>query len=218
MSLKAPDMPYVGRGGVKLAGALDDMALDVSGKVFFDIGASTGGFTDCLLKRGAARVYAVDVGYGQLDWALRNDPRVVVHERVNARYLDRSSFPERADGAVIDVSFISVTRILGPLRVHLAPSAMVIVLVKPQFEAGPRDVGKGGIVRDPDVRQRTITSVKEAALAFGYRVEGDVPSSIPGAKGNREHFLLLSFPGAHHDGQADGGSVVSPSHPEAGTT
>ena len=192
VELRAPDMPYVGRGGVKLAGALDSLGLDVSGKVWFDIGASTGGFTQCLLERGATRVHAIDVGYGQLDWSLRNDPRVVVHERLNARYLDQVSFSESAQGAVIDVSFISVTKILGPLRAHLEPGAPVIVLVKPQFEAGRRDVGKGGIVRDPEIRRRTIETVKAAARSLGYRIEGDVPSPLPGTKGNVEHFLHLT--------------------------
>lgn len=193
LSLKAPDIPFVGRGGVKLAGALDALGLEVAGKVFFDIGASTGGFTQCLLERGVVRVYAVDVGYGQLDWTLRNDPRVVVHERVNARYLDRMTFPERVDGAVMDVSFISVTKILPALRPHLKSPAQVLVLVKPQFEAGPAEVGKGGVVRDEAVRQRTIARVKASAQLLGFQVADETPSPLPGAKGNLEHFLLLDW-------------------------
>ena len=193
--LKAPDVPYVGRGGLKLAGVLDTMALDVSGGVFLDVGASTGGFTDCLLQRGAARIYAIDVGYGQLDWTLRNDPRVINYERVNARYLDQKDLPSLVDGVVMVVSFISVAKILPALRRHLVAGAKVLTLVKPQFEAGPRDVGKAGIVRDSGVRRRVVEDVKRAARDLGFTVAGEVTSPIRGAKGNVEYFLLLIYPG-----------------------
>lgn len=195
ISLKETDIPFVGRGGVKLEGALVELAIDVKEQVFLDIGASTGGFTDCLLQRGAARIYAIDVGYGQLDWTLRNDPRVINHERVNARYLDQLTLPEKADGAVIDVSFISLKKILPPLRCHLKAEARVVALVKPQFEAGPADVGKSGVVKDPAVRERAIEGIREAARQLGFEVVGEVTSPIRGAKGNLEHFLCLRYCG-----------------------
>jgi 23S rRNA (cytidine1920-2'-O)/16S rRNA (cytidine1409-2'-O)-methyltransferase len=201
IALKEADIPFVGRGGVKLAGALDAFQLDVSGLVFLDVGASTGGFTDCLLQRGAARVYAIDVGYGQLDWRLRNDPRVINLERINARHLDTLSLPEAADGAVIDVSFISLSRILPALRAHLQPGARVVALVKPQFEAGPKDVGKSGVVRDENIRRRVIADVQAAARALGFSIEGETPSPITGARGNREQFLLLVYPGMELPGR-----------------
>lgn len=200
ISLKEDDIPFVGRGGVKLAGALDAFDLDVIGQVFLDIGASTGGFTDCLLQRGATRVYAIDVGHGQLDWTLRNDPRVITLEHVNARFLNQVDLPELGDGAVVDVSFISLTRILPALRTRLKPGAHIVALVKPQFEVDPKALGKSGVVRDPAAREQAISDVQDAARALGYRVQGDVPSPIAGAKGNLEHFLLLEYPGVESPG------------------
>jgi len=179
---------YVSRGGLKLEAALDRFAIDVTGKIALDVGSSTGGFTDCLLQRGAARVYAIDVGTGQLDWKLRNDPRVIVHEQVNARYLGKTQVPERIDLAVCDVSFISVTMILPVLPDLLAESAEMVVLVKPQFELERHQIGKGGIVRDPQLHEAACARVEQAAQALGFITEL-MPSPILGAEGNHE-FLL----------------------------
>lgn len=195
ISLKEDDIPYVSRGGVKLNGALEALGLDVQQQVCIDVGASTGGFTDCLLQRGAARVYAVDVGFGQLDWKLRNDPRVINHERVNARYLDQLQLPEKMDLAVMDLSFISLHLILPSLRVHLKTGAQVVAMVKPQFEVSPQDVGRSGVVKDEAARQRAIDGVQQVAQQLGFELAGEVPSSLPGVKGNVEHFLLLRYPG-----------------------
>lgn len=183
---------YVSRGGTKLERALDAFQLDVSGRVVVDVGASTGGFTDCLLQRGAARVYAVDVGYGQLDWRLRSNPRVVVMERVNARYL--SSLPEPADLATVDVSFISVRLILPAIARLLRPGGQMVVLVKPQFEAGRSQVGKGGVVRDPEVHRSVLRELVEWGDREGYGVRRVTVSPIRGPAGNVE-FLALVVPG-----------------------
>ena len=190
------DHPWVGRGGVKLDGALSAFDVDPTGWVAMDVGASTGGFTDVLLSRGAARVYAIDVGHNQLHWRLRSDPRVISMEGVNARYLDQVELPERCDGAVIDVSFISLAKILPALPAHLKPGAAVVALVKPQFEAGPEEVGKGGIVRDEAVRQRVLDDASTAAQALGFTERGRAESGLPGAQGNVEFFLHLIAPGA----------------------
>lgn len=181
-------MPYVSRGGLKLAAALDHFGIVVAGKVCLDVGASTGGFTDCLLQRGARRVYAVDVGKGQLDWKLRSDPRVVVCEGVNARYLSRQHVPEPVDLAVCDVSFISVTLVLPAMVSLLAPAGEMVILVKPQFEVGRGQVGKGGIVRQPELQQAACQKVGQAISALGFQVAW-IESPIRGAEGNRE-FLL----------------------------
>lgn len=185
--------PFVSRGGEKLAGALDDLALSVSGAVALDVGASTGGFTDCLLRRGAAIVYAVDVGESLLDDSLRRDPRVVVLERVNFRYARPDLLPQKVSLAAVDVSFISLRRILPPLRAFLLPGADVVALVKPQFEVGKGAVGKGGIVRDEKKRRDAVLAVAEAAREAGYSVEGETESRVPGARGNREVFLHLRW-------------------------
>jgi 23S rRNA (cytidine1920-2'-O)/16S rRNA (cytidine1409-2'-O)-methyltransferase len=186
----AAKLPYVGRGGLKLERAVDHFGLDVSGKTCVDIGASTGGFTDCLLQRGAARVYAVDVGRGQLDWKLRNDPRVVLREGINARYLKPEDIGEPVDLAVADVSFISVTLIVPVLPPILKPNGAMIILIKPQFEVGREQVGKGGIVHDPVLHESACARVRESVEALGYRCE-IVDSPILGAEGNRE-FLLYA--------------------------
>ena len=185
---------YIGRGGVKLAAALEhfNLDVDVDGAVALDVGASTGGFTDCLLKQGAARVYALDVGYGQLDYRLRQDSRVTVMERVNARY--SFPLPERVDLATVDVSFISVTMLLPSVAAHLKDDGNIIVLVKPQFEARRSEVGKGGVVRDPRVHARVLARVIAWAVSNGYRFKGLAPSPITGSKGNREFFALLTSP------------------------
>jgi 23S rRNA (cytidine1920-2'-O)/16S rRNA (cytidine1409-2'-O)-methyltransferase len=192
VEVKGPDHPFVSRGGVKLAGALDAFGLDPAGAVALDVGASTGGFTDCLLQRGAQRVYAVDVGYGQLAWSLRTDPRVVVLERTNARYLGREHVPEDVDLVTADTSFISAAKVLPALVGVAGPSASFVVLVKPQFELGPRRVGKGGVVRDDAARHEAADGVAAAARALGLVERGRVDSSIPGPKGNREILLWLS--------------------------
>ena len=181
---------YVSRGGEKLAGALADLGLDPAGKVCLDLGASTGGFTDGLLQHGAARVVAVDVGYGQLDAKLRADPRVRVVERCNARYLAAADVPERVELVTIDVSFISATLLL-PRLPEVAPGADWLVLVKPQFEVGRERVGKGGVVRDDADRAAAVERVQRAAEALGYALRGRADSRLPGPKGNREIFLWL---------------------------
>jgi len=179
---------YVGRGGLKLEAALDHFRIQPSGKICLDIGSSTGGFTDCLLQRGAARVYAIDVGTGQLDWKLRNDPRVIAQEQVNARFLGREQIPEPIDLAVCDVSFISITMILPVLPNLLTERAEMVILVKPQFELERHQVGKGGIIRDPGLHHQACRRVEEAVQRLGYRSE-IIPSPILGAEGNQE-FLL----------------------------
>jgi 23S rRNA (cytidine1920-2'-O)/16S rRNA (cytidine1409-2'-O)-methyltransferase len=194
IELETPDHPYVGRGGVKLAHALDEFGIAVEGRLALDIGASTGGFTDVLLRRGAPRVVALDVGHGQLDWSLRQDPRVTVLERVNARTLTPEALPDdaRRFGVVaIDVSFISLAYILPVVPPVLEVGADVVALVKPQFEAGRDQVGPGGIIRDPAVHQRTIEAVTAAADKVGLRRVGQTPSPIEGAEGNKEFFLHL---------------------------
>ncbi len=188
-TLRAP-LKYVGRGGLKLEGALDAFQIDPRGKVCADIGASTGGFTDALLQRGAARVYAIDVGYGQLAWKVRNDPRVVVMDRVNIRYL--TALPELIDLAVIDVSFISLTLVLPVVKSLLQPRGETIALIKPQFEAGRAEVGKGGVVRDARVRRAVIEKIARYASAHEWRVRGVCRSPIEGADGNVEFFARLS--------------------------
>ncbi len=186
-------LPYVSRGGVKLAGALDHFNIDVANFVCLDVGSSTGGFTDCLLQRGAARVVALDVGRGQLDWRLRNDPRVEVREGVNARYLAPSDFETKFDLAVCDVSFISATLIVPKIAELLAPDGRMIILVKPQFEVGRGEVGKGGIVRDPALHQAACDRVTLVVRGLGFETN-IVESPIQGAEGNRE-FLLLAARG-----------------------
>lgn len=178
---------YASRGGEKLAGALDELGIDVGGRVALDLGSSTGGFTDVLLQRGAARVYAVDVGKGQLDWRLRNDPRVVVMEGLNAR--EGVDLPEKVGLLVADLSFISLRLAVPPSFAHLGPEADVLVLVKPQFEAGREAVGKGGVVRDPVARASAVVAVAERFVADGVAPVAIVPSRIRGREGNLEIFL-----------------------------
>jgi 23S rRNA (cytidine1920-2'-O)/16S rRNA (cytidine1409-2'-O)-methyltransferase len=190
LRLRAEPMRYVSRGGLKLEAALDTFAIDPKDRVACDLGASTGGFTDCLLQRGAARVYAIDVGYGQLAWTLRNDPRVVAMERCNARHLD--ALPERVSLLVADLSFISVTTMLPPIVRFTAPGADVVLLVKPQFEVGRDRVGKRGLVRDDDARLDALERVLAAARAQPLQILGYHPCPVPGRKsGNREWLLWL---------------------------
>src|SRR5262245_3759705 len=206
LEIAGADHPFVGRGGVKLDGALKVLRVEVLGRTALDIGASTGGFTDCLLKRGAARVYALDVGRGLLDWSLRRDPRVVVLEGRNARRLAADDLPETVDLVVIDVSFISLRLILPPLPPLLRPGADVVALVKPQFEVGKGEVGKGGIVRRPEKHLAALLSVAAGAQAAGFAVRGACASPIRGAEGNREFFLHLSLGAA---GALRGGPLES---------
>jgi len=195
-------MPYVSRGGGKLVAALDAWAVDPVGLVAMDVGASTGGFTDCLLQRGARRVYAVDVGYGQLDWKLRQDSRVVVLDRQNIRYLERAAVPEPVDLAVIDVSFISLTLVLPCVAPFLGRPARVIALVKPQFEVGKGQVGRGGIVRDDGQRRAVTEKVLACAESLGFQLLGVLDSPVPGQKGNREILLGLNWHGARAGGRS----------------
>jgi 23S rRNA (cytidine1920-2'-O)/16S rRNA (cytidine1409-2'-O)-methyltransferase len=190
VALQAPDHPYVGRGGLKLAHALDTFAIDAQGREALDIGASTGGFTDVLLQRGAARVVALDVGHGQLDWRLRNDPRVVVIEHFNARHLTLADLPGPVDIVVIDVSFISLRQILPPVAAVCRPGADVVALVKPQFEAG-RDEVRKGVIRNPVVHERVLAEVTAAGAEVGLTRVGSTPSPITGQKGNVEFLLHL---------------------------
>jgi len=187
--------PFVSRGGEKLAGALDHFAVSPAGQVALDTGASTGGFTHVLLTRGARRVYAVDVGYGQLDAGLRNDPRVVVLDRLNIRYLPPTAIPEPIDLATLDLSFISLTLVLAKILDFLAPGGAIVALVKPQFEVGKGQVGKGGVVRDPQLQQAAVARVAAAAAALGLRVSPAFPSPLKGPKGNQEYFLYLTRQG-----------------------
>ena len=194
VTLDRPDHPYVGRGGVKLAHALDELGVDPTGAVALDVGASTGGFTDVLLRRGADTVVALDVGYGQLDWRLRRDPRVVVLERVHIATVTPDTLPpdqRQFDIITVDVSFISIRYFISRLPMLLQPDGDLIALVKPQFEAGRTEVGRGGLVRDPAVHARVVADVATAGAEVGLTRVGMTPSPITGVGGNREFFLHL---------------------------
>ncbi len=188
--LRRPRKSFVGRGGEKLHGALDALGVDPAGMKVLDVGASTGGFTDCLLQRGAAAVTALDVGKGQLDWKIYSDPRVRVLEGVNARYLDPKDFPELFDLATLDLSFISLTKVLPAIVPLMKPEGKLLMLVKPQFELSPSDVERGGIVRDERKHRKAVASVSESAERLGLSVITMVPAPIRGASGNQEYFLL----------------------------
>jgi 23S rRNA (cytidine1920-2'-O)/16S rRNA (cytidine1409-2'-O)-methyltransferase len=191
VSLKEPFPPYVSRGGVKLEAALDHFAVDVKDKVLLDVGASTGGFTDCLLQRGAEKVIAVDVGYGQLHWKIRRDPRVEVLERTNIRHIKPEDLSEHIHGAVIDVSFISLQLVLPRVSDLLLPDAFIVALIKPQFEVEKGQVGKGGVVRDPSLHEQIIDRLSRFFEDMGWTVLGHIPSPLLGPKGNREFFVYL---------------------------
>ena len=192
LELRGQDHPWVSRGGLKLAHALDHFAIDPGGGIWLDVGASTGGFTDVLLARGAAKVYAVDVGHGQLAWKLRQDPRVVVLERTNARHLSSQEIPEPVDGIVCDASFIGLEVVLPAPLALASPSAHLVALIKPQFEVGPAEVGKGGIVRDPELHREVCARIVDwLARQPGWTVLGITDSPITGADGNRE-FLIAA--------------------------
>jgi 23S rRNA (cytidine1920-2'-O)/16S rRNA (cytidine1409-2'-O)-methyltransferase len=189
--LKGEDIPFVSRGGLKLSKGLDAFALDVRERVAIDVGASTGGFTDCLLQRGASKVYAVDVGYGQLAWSLRTDPRVVNLERTNIRNLRQEALDEQPDLAVIDASFISLSIVLPATLSLLTPDAIIVALIKPQFEVGKGSVGKGGVVRDADQHDQVVLKIRTLAEQLGCRVVGVTESPILGPKGNKEFLICL---------------------------
>jgi len=187
----APSRPYVSRGGQKLAPALDHFNVSAEGRVCADVGASTGGFTDVLLQRGAAKVFAIDVGHGQLAWKLRNDSRVVVMEKLNARFLSREQIPQLVDLCVIDVSFISLTLILPRAFELITQDGMILALIKPQFELERQDVGRGGIVREPALHQKAQQKIVNFVGEANYRVVGVVPSTITGTDGNQEFFICI---------------------------
>ncbi len=191
ISLKKPSLPYVSRGGLKLEAALDRFLVEVKGKILLDVGASTGGFTDCLLQRGAEKVVAVDVGYGQLHWKIRQDPRVVVFEKTNIRYLGPEQIKEPINGAVIDVSFISLKLVIPPVSHLLLDDAFIVALIKPQFEVEKGQVGKGGVVRDPSMREEVVANLSKFFEEAGWHSKGCTPSPILGPKGNQEFFIYL---------------------------
>ncbi len=194
ITVDVPSHPYVSRGGLKLAKGLDSFPVQMQGKVVLDAGASTGGFTDVSLQRGAARVHAVDVGYGQLAWKLRNDERVVVHERTNIRKLDRETLGELCDVGVVDVSFISLTKVLGAMSSLLVKKANIIALIKPQFEVPREMISKGGVVRKDEFRLHAIHKVQNWAVSQGFEVGGHVESPITGPAGNVEYVCWLTTP------------------------
>lgn len=191
LALVGEEMPYVSRGGMKLESALDHWKIDVAGKTYLDIGASTGGFTDCLLQRGALRVYAVDVGYGQLAWKLQRDARVVNLERVNIRYLERGQLGDEPEGAVIDVSFISLQKVIPRVVGLMGRGGDIVALIKPQFEVGKGEVGKGGVVRDSHQHERVIGEIASCGGSLGLTVKGVRESPLLGPKGNREFFIFF---------------------------
>jgi 23S rRNA (cytidine1920-2'-O)/16S rRNA (cytidine1409-2'-O)-methyltransferase len=208
-----PGQQYVSRGGVKLANALDSLGIDVSGRQALDVGASTGGFTDVLLQRGAERVVAVDVGYGELHWKLREDPRVTVMERVNARSLDCEALPYRPDLVVADLSFISLRKVLPAVLSCAAGEFDCVAMVKPQFELDRGRVGKGGVVRDPADRRSALVAVGEAACELGYDVYGFASSGLPGPAGNHETFVWIA-PRGRAGALEDLGSAAAKADPE----
>ncbi|MBU2235094.1 MAG: TlyA family RNA methyltransferase [Proteobacteria bacterium] len=189
--IKGEDNPYVSRGGLKLRGALDAFGLSVQGLIALDVGASTGGFTDCLLQAGAAKVYAVDVGYGHLAWKLREDPRVVGIERTNIRHYDGAAIAEEIDIAVIDASFISLKLVIPPVLKLIRGGAILVALVKPQFEVGKGEVGKHGVVRDPELHRRILEEIEAFCRGLGLEVLGSSDSPLTGPAGNREFFMCL---------------------------
>ncbi len=187
-------MPFVSRGGLKLEHAIRFFDIDVNGKTAMDVGASTGGFTDCLLQHGARKVYAIDVGYGQFSWILRTDERVVLFEKTNIRYLDKDLIFDQIDIAVIDVSFISLLKVIPNVLGFLKPAGVIVALIKPQFEAGRKDVGKGGVVRNEEKRLEIVENIKAETEKMGLEILGVTPSPVKGPKGNVEYLLYLKKP------------------------
>jgi 23S rRNA (cytidine1920-2'-O)/16S rRNA (cytidine1409-2'-O)-methyltransferase len=204
LSLKGEPLPYVSRGGLKLAAAIAGFDVEVRERVCLDVGASTGGFSDCLLQHGARRVYAVDVGYGQLAWSLRQDPRVVVLERSNIRNLDPALIREACSLIVIDVSFISLRIVIPAALRFAAPAATLVALVKPQFEVGPKDVGKGGVVRDPALREQALARARQYCIHLGLIDITSMESPILGAQGNHEYLLYARRPSGVADAPPSG--------------
>lgn len=194
VDLMVSEHPYVSRGGVKLEAALREFSIPLQGRTILDIGASTGGFTDCLLQHGAKKVVAVDVGYGQLAWSLRNDQRVMVLERKNIRHLSTQEIHEDIEGAVIDTSFISLRIVVPAALKHLKKNSFLLALIKPQFEVGKGMVGKGGIVRDAEQQKSVVAELENFFTDLGLEVRGTMESPITGAKGNREYFIYLTCP------------------------
>ena len=207
IEVRGTTLKYVSRGGLKLEKAMSHFGLDLRGKVCMDVGSSTGGFTDCMLQNGAIKVYAVDVGHGQLAWKLRNDPRVVCMERTNIRYVTREEIKEPVDFASIDVSFISLTKVLGPVKSLLTDEGQVVCLIKPQFEAGREKVGKKGVVRDKKVHLEVIRMVMEFAAGLGFELLNLEYSPIRGPEGNIEYLLYLQN---HPDGAETVGNLIDP--------
>jgi 23S rRNA (cytidine1920-2'-O)/16S rRNA (cytidine1409-2'-O)-methyltransferase len=191
LELKGEDIPYASRGGLKLEAALNNFKLNVIGSVCMDVGASSGGFTDCLLQHGALRVYAVDVGYGQLAWKLRQDPRVIVIERTNVRHMPADAIPDSVDLVTIDVSFISLKIVVPAVTRFMKPDASILALIKPQFEVGKGQVGKGGVVKDPELHRQVIADLSGFFAAIKLKPEAVYPCPLLGPKGNREFFILL---------------------------
>jgi 23S rRNA (cytidine1920-2'-O)/16S rRNA (cytidine1409-2'-O)-methyltransferase len=194
IELKGQDIPYVSRGGLKLEAAVNHFDISFDGKTAMDIGASTGGFTDCMLQNGALKVYCIDVGYGQLAWKLRQDPRVVLIERTNFRYLERDKIPDEIDIATIDVSFISLDKIVPKALEFLKGGSEIIALIKPQFEVGKGEVDKGGIVKDETKRLKTVESVRDCLESLGLETVGVIQSPILGQKGNVEYLIYMRLP------------------------
>jgi len=199
IEVRGPATKYVSRGGDKLEAALEAFGIDLRDKTALDVGASAGGFTDCMLRHGARKVYAIDVGYGQLAWPLRTDPRVVVIERTNIRYAEPDLIPEKVDFAAVDVSFISLKLVLEPVRAMMAADGAIVALIKPQFEAGREQVGKGGVVRDPDVHREVVGSIVEFAASIGLRHGGTIESPLIGPAGNREFLAYFLKSDAKRD-------------------
>jgi 23S rRNA (cytidine1920-2'-O)/16S rRNA (cytidine1409-2'-O)-methyltransferase len=186
-------IPYVSRGGLKLEAALKGFNINVRDKIAMDIGASTGGFTDCLLQHGIKKVYAIDVGYGQLAWKLRNNPKVILLEKTNFRYLEKNTIKDKIDIATIDVSFISLLKVIPKIREFLKPSGEVLALIKPQFEVGRKEIGKGGVVRDNAKRQEVVNKIVSEVTNMGFEVKGIITSPLLGPKGNIEYFIHLKY-------------------------
>ena len=214
IDVKAEKMPFVSRGGYKLAKAMKSFGLRLDGKVCMDVGASTGGFTDCMLQNGAVKVYSVDVGYGQLDWKLRSDERVVCMEKTNIRYVTEEMIPDKLDFASIDVSFISLSKVLGPLRKLMKDDAHVVALIKPQFETSREKVGKKGVVRDPATHVEVINAVLQYAKDNGFYVLGLDHSPIKGPEGNIEYLIYLSAKEEEKVNDFETESIVALAHQE----
>jgi len=191
LQIQGEDLPYVGRGGLKLEAALKAFKVDPEGKVVIDVGASTGGFTDCVLQKGAKKVYAIDVGYGQLAWKLQKDPRVINLERRNIRYLKKEEVPEEADLILVDTSFISIEKFLPHLVEFLKEGGDLLCLIKPQFEVGKGEVGKGGVVKDSKLHQKVVDRISQFSRGLGLSVRGIIESPLLGPKGNKEFFIRL---------------------------